>query len=202
MQAKGFTLKQDQVGIWIGERTVGANVITVDLLVPASLGGPSSRGARIEGHDRKAARKVSGIEGCLVDKSTVKISSLERSDERGIDIDVAGPAALLVSKCYKVAERLAQSPRRVKPKDAYDVLRILRWVALDHLVAGFSAMARDEVSRETAETGLDHLQSLFGRPRLAGSDLAAQAAAGLEDDITVRESCAALTGDLIAELRR
>ena len=32
MQAKGFTLKQDQVGIWIGERTVGANVITIDLL--------------------------------------------------------------------------------------------------------------------------------------------------------------------------
>ena len=203
MQARGFTLKQDQVGIWTGERRVEANIITIDLLVPDSLGGPGSRGARLEGHDYRAARKVRGIEGCLVDKSIVRISSLEPRDQRVFDIDVAGPAALLVSKCHKLAERLAESrPRRVKPKDAYDVLRILRVVALGNLLAGFSTMARDEVSRETAATGLEHLQSLFGRPRLAGSNLAAQAAAGLEDETTVRESCVALTGDLIEGLGR
>ena len=203
LMATDFKLKQDQVGIWTGKRAVGANVITIDLLVPDSLGGAGSRGARLEGHDHRAARKVRGIEGCLIDKSIVHISSLEQDDDRVFDIDVAGPAALLVSKCHKLAERLAESrPRRVKPKDAYDVLRILRGVALDSLLAGFSAMARDGVSRETAATGLDHLRSLFGRAGLAGCILAAQAATGLEDETTVRESCAALTGDLIEGLGR
>jgi hypothetical protein len=61
-------------------------------------------------------------------------------------------------------------------------------------------MARDEVSRETSTTGLGYLQSLFGHPRLSGSDFAAQAAAGLEDETTVRESCATLTMELVAEL--
>jgi hypothetical protein len=180
---------------------VGANVITVDLLVPDSLGGAGSRGARLEGHDYRAARKVRGIEGCLVDKASVHISSLEPGDDRDFDIAVAGPAALIVSKCHKLAERLAEAnPRRVKPKDAYDVLRILRRVALDNLLAGFSAMARDEVSREIAAAGLDQLRSLFGRPGSRASQLVAEAAAGLEDDVTVRESCAALTGDLIEGL--
>ena len=148
-----------------------------------------------------ASRKVRGIEGCLVDKANTQITSLERGDGRVLDVDVAGPAALIVAKCYKLAERLADSPRRVKPKDAYDVLRLLRGVAVEHLVTGFGVMARDEVSRETSTTGLGYLQSLFGRPGLPGSNLAAQAADGLEDETTVRESCATLTVELVAEIR-
>jgi len=201
MEAKRFTLKKDQVGIWTSDRSVGANVITIDLLVPDSLGGAGSRGARLEGHDYKAARKVRGIEGCLVDKASLRISSLDQADDRTFEIEVAGPAALLVSKCHKLAERLAEGRRaRVKPKDAYDVLRILRAIGADVLVAGFHAMASDDVSRETANIGLTHLKDLFGRSRLAGTDLAAQAAAGVEDEETVRESCAALTSDFIVRL--
>ena len=201
MRAGGFALKVDQVGIWTGARAIDEKVVTVDLLVPESLGGGGTRGARLTGHDPKAARKVRGIEGCLVDKSTFTIAAFEASDQRRFELEVAGPAALLVSKCHKLAERIAEGGRRAKSKDAHDVLRVLRGVSTDVLALGFTLMRTDEVSRQVAETGLDHLQSLFGRPRLAGCDLAAQAAAGLENEETIRQSCVALTSNLVAALR-
>lgn len=117
------------------------------------------------------------------------------------ELEVAGPAALVVSKCHKLAERIADGGRRVKAKDAHDVLRVLRGVTSQVLADGFTLMRADNVSREVAETGLDQLQSLFGRPRLAGCDLAALAAAGLENEETIRQSCVALTSDLLAALK-
>lgn len=197
MVAGGFALKVDQVGIWTGARAVDEKIVTVDLLVPDSLGGGGTRGARLDGHDRKAARKVRGIEGCLIDKSTFTIASLEASDLRSFELAVAGPAALLVSKCYKLGERIADGGRRVKAKDAHDVLRLLRGVPTEALALGFTIMKADEVSRDVAETGLTYLKSLFASARLAGCDLAAQAAAGLENEETVRQSCATLTSDLV-----
>lgn len=116
------------------------------------------------------------------------IPSLDPVDRRSFDLAVAGPAPLIVAKYHKLAERLADGGRRIKSKDAHDVLRILRGVPTDSLALGFSAMRGDEVSRQVAETGLDHLQSLFGRARLAGCDLAAQAAEGLEGNETIRQS--------------
>ncbi|OFW17308.1 MAG: hypothetical protein A3F70_01740 [Acidobacteria bacterium RIFCSPLOWO2_12_FULL_67_14] len=142
-----------------------------------------------------------GIEGCLVDKSTFTIAALEATDQRRFELEVAGPAALLVSKCHKLAERIAEGGRRAKAKDAHDVLRVLRGVTTDVLAVGFTLMRTDELSRQVAEAGIDQLQSLFGRPRLAGCDLAAQAVAGLENEETIRQSCAALTADLLAALR-
>lgn len=201
MTAGGFVLKMDQVGIWTGARAVDEKIVTVDLLVPDSLGGGGTRGARLGGHDRKAARKVPGIEGCLVDKSTFTIASLDTSDPRSLELAVAGPSALLVSKCYKLGERMADGGRRVKAKDAHDVLRLLRGVSTEALALGFTLMAADEVSRQVADTGLAYLKSLFAKPRLAGCDLAAQAAAGLEDEDTIRQSCATLTSDLFAAIR-
>ena len=112
MKAGGFALKIDQVGIWTGARTVAENLVTVDLLVPESLGGGVTRGARLAGHDPKAARNVRGLEGCLVEKSRFTIAALETSDQRSFELEVAGPAALLVSKCHKLAERTT-SPGRL-----------------------------------------------------------------------------------------
>jgi hypothetical protein len=54
----------------------------------------------------------------------MRMDAFEDSDTRGFDLSVAGPAALLVSKLHKIADR-AGSPR-AKDKDAYDVLRLLR----------------------------------------------------------------------------
>lgn len=199
MQAKGFALRPNQVGIWECDKAVGGKIVTIDLLVPDSLGGAGSRGARLDGHDYKAARKVRGLEGCLIDRTAMQVASLDGSDQRSFSVSVAGPAALIVTKCYKLAERIQENPRRVKVKDAYDVLRLLRAIETDRLVAGFRAMGADEMAGESTRTGLDHLRSLFSRPGLTGSQLAAQAAEGLEDAEDVRQSCAALTVQLLKE---
>lgn len=201
MQAKGFALKPNQVGIWECDRAVGDRSVTIDLLVPDSLGGAGSRGARLDGHDYKAARKVRGLEGCLIDRTTMRIESLDQVDQRAFGVSVAGPAALMVAKCYKLAERIQENPRRVKSTDAYDVLRILRGIATDRLATGFRAMEADGMARDSSRVGIEHLRSLFGRPGLLGSQLAAEAAAGLEDAETVRQSCAALTDQLVERLR-
>ena len=200
MKVRGFALRANQVGIWECDRAVSDTVVTIDLLVPDSLGGAGARGARLEGHDYKAARKVRGLEGCLVDKTQLPIASLDAADSRVLDVWIAGPAALIVTKCYKLAERIQESPRRVKAKDAYDVLRLLRGVPMNQLVTGFRSMAADEMARESARVGTDHLRSLFGRPGLRGSELAAQAAAGLEDEAIVRRSCSALAMELLSRL--
>jgi hypothetical protein len=59
------------------------------------------------------------------------IASLQQdTDSRIATIRVAGPAVLLVAKAYKMAERIIDDlhgrPHRVKPKDAGDVIRLMR----------------------------------------------------------------------------
>ena len=63
MRAGGFALKVDQVGIWTGARAVDEKVVTVDLLVPDSLGGGGTRGARLDGHDPKRRARCGESKG-------------------------------------------------------------------------------------------------------------------------------------------
>ena len=60
------------------------------------------------------------------------VSALDPSDGRRHEILVAGPAALLVSKTHKIAEREGQRSRE-SDKDALDVLRLLRAMPADAL---------------------------------------------------------------------
>ena len=47
-----------QPGIWLSK-----DDIQVDLLVPEAVGGSGRRGARLEGHSKRSARKVEGTRG-------------------------------------------------------------------------------------------------------------------------------------------
>lgn len=98
MLAAGFT-PGVQPGIW--NRT--GTLAQVDLLVPDSLGGPGRhRGARIAGHGSRAVRRVAGMEAALVDNAVTRIGALESSDHRTVEVRVAGPGALLVTKLHKL----------------------------------------------------------------------------------------------------
>src|SRR6266851_454499 len=57
----------------------------------------------------RAARKARGLEGALVDHETREIGSFD--GPRRFAIAVAGPAALLVSKLHKLAERAQEAGR-------------------------------------------------------------------------------------------
>lgn len=127
MRNAGFTLllpdpKADHVepGIWTSTVTINGVeiVIPIDLIVPEALAGTGRRGALLGPHGNQAARRSRGLEAALVDHSTMTIPALEPADTRTIDVEVAGPAALLVAKAHKIHDRLTSArPDPTRPRD-------------------------------------------------------------------------------------
>ncbi|WP_420638727.1 hypothetical protein [Candidatus Poriferisocius sp.] len=189
METAGFVYTGEP-GIW--ERRVhrhgfdGALAVPVDLIVPSQIAPEAgSRGARLPGgHGKTTARKCDGVEGAVVDFDPFEISSLESDDHRRIVVNVAGPAALLVAKSYKLGERL-ETPRRLLAKDAGDVYRLIDATATTDMAAATMRLLRDDRTAATARRGLLHLRTLFLTPRSTGITLATQALAGVVDEPTV-----------------
>ncbi|MET8275862.1 hypothetical protein [Streptomyces sp. NPDC005096] len=191
MYAAGFTLKLDkngdrQVGLWerteqVGEVEVG---VEVDLLVPENLAPGSKKKRRTEmpPHDGWAAKKVPGLEVAAVDRSLMTISSLTPQNDRSVEAYVAGPAALLVAKAYKLNERIIDAkngkPHRLSAKDAGDVYRIMATVRASQVAASFDTLCRDSRVGAVATEGLHLLRQLFGAAATPGTELAVQALAG------------------------
>jgi hypothetical protein len=193
LRASGFAAGE-QPGEWAKDG------VRVDLMVPEAVAGGGRRGARLGPHGNQAARKARGLEGALVDNEVHEIASF-RPEGRHLDVLVAGPAALLVSKLHKLSERV-DDPGRLKDKDALDVLRLLQAIALDVLVEGLARLRRSDLARAVTADGLTALERLFGQAEAPGSVFAARAAEGLEDADTITASCAALAQDLLAAMRR
>jgi nucleotidyltransferase-like protein len=201
LEGAGFERTAD-VGMW-AKRELAEDVravVTVDFLVPESLGGGGRRGARLGVHGNQVARKARGLEPVLVDKTTITISAFESHDHRRFEIAVAGPAALLVSKIHKLHERVAQ--RREVAKDALDVLRLLRATPTATLAKRIKDLLADPRSEGVTREALRYLDELFGRARARGSQLAAAAASPLEDADTIAQSCEALASDLLTASAR
>lgn len=174
--------------------------MVVDLLVPASVGGPGRRGARIPPHDRHAARKANGLEGALVDRKPHVLGALEPEDARQFTVSVAGPAALLVSKVIKISER-ADRPTRRSDKDALDVLRLLRAVPTAEVGERLERLLRDPLSAGVTGEALELLSGLFGTPASLGCVMAGRAAEPLEPADIIAASAAALAQDLLAAIQ-
>jgi hypothetical protein len=201
MQNAGFSLAKNAVGIW--QRSVDvegvARTINVDLLVPESLGGRGRRAARIPPHASGTARKVSGLEGALVDRDQFTIMALDPADQRRFELLVAGPAALLTAKIYKLLDRVDSTDRR-SDKDALDVYRLLRATATDDLANRFRTLLTDPLSAAVAETAVGQLPQLFGGVNATGTRMAVSAAVPLENEETLAASMVALTEDLLEAL--
>ncbi len=159
---------------------------------PDAVAGPGRRGARLPGHGKRAARRAKGIEGALVDNDIRTITALDPADTRSFQVKVAGPAALLVAKIHKIAERVEQ-PDRLVAKDALDVLRLLQAIPTGSLAASVSWL-RGEIT-EIVDEALAAGDVLFGHPG-QGLDLVAAAVAGLADEDVARASLQALWADL------
>jgi len=150
LAANFFPESKDSVGIWITKRQTSNHseaAVAVDLLVPKSMSpGKGTRAARLQGHDARAARMVQGLEAAMVDAETMKITSLERSDNRSFEMRIAGPAALLVAKVHKINDR--QGTGRGSDKDALDALRLLRGTETNDLVTRYQKLLNDHRSAE------------------------------------------------------
>lgn len=167
------------VGRWLADRTIDGTRyrVPVDLLVPAAVGGPGRRGARLEGHDAHASRKVSGLEACLVDNDPMEIGALADSDPRTFTVRVAGAGGLFAAKIHKIAER-SGTPDRLRDKDALDIYRLLRATPANEVVARLRRCVEDPVARDTTSRALEHATSLFATSDSAGSLMAGRAAGG------------------------
>lgn len=190
MLAAGFVLGT-QPGVWFG-----TGAVEIDLLVPEAVGGEGRRGARLGTHGSRAARKARGLEAALVDNTPMEIRALEGRDDRRFELAVAGPAALLVAKLHKLAERQG-AVDRLQDKDALDVLRLLRETETEALATTMRELLANERSAQVTHESIDHLLALFGADGAAGSQMAARAAQPLEDPATIAGSVTALAADLL-----
>ena len=195
MQSAGYSLT-DQPGIYRRE-----DGVQVDLLVPESVGGGGRRGARLGVHGNRAARQVRGLEGVLVSRRSVIISALAPGDQRTYEISVAGPAALLVAKTHKLAERIdANDIRRISNKDAFDIFRLLRAVDTGELTAEIRFLEGEAISATVAAEAMVRFRELFGTPTAAGTQLVAEHVAGIENRDVIIASSVALSEELIERL--
>jgi hypothetical protein len=192
----------DSVGIWITHRALGSKPVTVavDFLVPAALSpGKGRRAARLPGHDAKVARIVMGLEGALVDLDLMELGALEESDPRSFEIRVAGPAALLVSKMHKIADRRHGS--RLHDKDALDAFRLLRGVTTEELADRMRRLLSDPSSAATARQAIEILEALFGARSGGGAQMVVRSTAGLADGAEMALACELLTRELLSRLK-
>lgn len=190
LEARGFSLREHP-GAWMSP-----DGIPVDIMVPAALAGAGSRGTRLGPHGKQAARRAKGLEGALVHRERVRIASLHPGDARTVAMLVAGPAALLVAKVHKIAER-SGTRGRVSDKDALDVLRLLQAIDTATLAEGLAQLENHEISAAVTTEAVSQLASLFGTPEAAGIAMATRAARPNAQDHVISASFIALVSDLL-----
>lgn len=198
LQNASFRREPGKVGVWSSSAQSNSNVV-IDLLVPESLGGDGRRGARIPPHAANSARKVTGLEPTLVDNDLHIIGALDPADLRKVSVKVAGPAALLVAKVYKIMDREVNTGR-LRDKDALDIFRLLQAVETDNLKMRFSVLKNDQIAAAITNRALEDLPRLFGTPNSVGCQMVRRAVGQSEIGATVEASLSSLTGDLMAAL--
>jgi len=206
MGAAGFYLRPLGPGIvpgtWMGAATVAGQRydVPVDLIVPAgALPGGNTRGARLPGHGRRAAKRTHGLEASLVDHDPMSVRGLAPGDLRVVDVAVAGVAALLVSKVIKLRDRVdGARPHRQNDKDAGDVLRLIRATPLPRMADQLHTLRGDPTAGEVTTGALDGLDVLFRAP---GSPGVAMAVRSVQLDLPAVQVETQLTV-YVRELRR
>jgi hypothetical protein len=208
MLRQGFRLLERgsgavEPGTWVGATEVdGARYeVPVDLIVPAAfLAGGKTRGARLQVHGKRAAKRTHGLEAALVDQSLMPLSGLARDDDRCIEIAVAGVAALLVAKVIKIRDRVADERRihRQKDKVAGDVLRLVRSTPVADMAERLEQLRGHAVAGSVTREALQGLGTLFQAP---GSPGVAMAVRAVELDMPRVQVEAQLTG-YVRELQR
>jgi hypothetical protein len=194
MGAAGF-VATDQPGAWLS-----ADGVQVDLMVPEAIAGRQGKGADLGVHGTRVARQTRGLECALVDFEVQKLASLDLTDKRTFQLAVAGPAALLVAKLVKIAERVGT--RRAEDKDALDVLRILRGTDPEDLARTLRRLFEHPMCGPVAREAVENLGTLFATEESIGCVMAGRAAASAESPAVIARSAALLAAELLAALGR
>ncbi|HEY5265846.1 MAG TPA: hypothetical protein VIJ40_03445 [Acidimicrobiales bacterium] len=181
-------------GSWLS-----ADGVLVDLMVPETLAGTGSRSADLRPHGKPSARRAVGLEGSLIDRDKRELASLDPSDKRAQTIWVAGPAALIIAKAYKIHERITL-PNRLIDKDALDLYRLLRATETRDVADRLMVLRDSSLAGDVASRAIAFLPELFGSVDARGTRMAVRAAGDLERTDIIASSLVALVSDLLAEV--
>jgi hypothetical protein len=88
------------------------------------------------------------------------IWALDPNDARTIEMNVAGPAALLIAKLHKLGERQT-APRRLIDKDAHDVYRLLVSTESAQMTATLRQLRENDLCDRITNDALVYLEQLF-----------------------------------------
>jgi hypothetical protein len=194
----GYVHRDEQPGLYWAPDSDRADGCQVDLLVPERFAaGRSRRDANLPGENRRAARRTRGLEATLFDRERCRIDDLE-DPSMSAEALVAGPAALIVAKAQKIAERSSTSPDRVKVKDVTDVFGLLRAHEPDDLRRRFSMLAHVDAIREPFLSDVAAIRDVFGGQR--GRALFAEAIREMPGRDELFAAYVALTGELLGVL--
>lgn len=209
MRGAGFELLEPaanhpEPGIWIATVAVDGEqlIVPVDLIVPEGVAqGGGRRGARLGLHGNRAARRAVGLEAALVDHATMTIAALDPSDTRSFAVEVAGPAALFVSKAHKIHDRLASPrPSRVDDKDAADIHRLMQATSAREIAAILAGLRDHAIAGPPTDSAITYLTDLFGRRSGQGVQMAARALRTAVPEAQVATLCASYVERLVAAL--
>ncbi len=119
-----------------------------------------------------------------------------------IDVRVAGPAALLVAKAYKLGERFRETgQRRLVSKDAADVLRLMLTNEAGPVRRRFEALLVNSRAGTTTRRGLTYLDELFGASERPGVTMAVEALRTEVDADQIEVTAPAYTAALLRVVR-
>jgi hypothetical protein len=132
----------------------------------------------------------------------MRLNALDTDDRREFEIRVAGPSGLLVAKLHKLADRSQErEAKRLKDKDALDVLRLLRAIPVEPLAQGLRDLGESALAGDVTREAIAHLQELFGATSSPGTVMVVRATERLEDPGVMAASCVALADDLLRAVR-
>jgi hypothetical protein len=146
----------------------------------------------------RAARKVKGLEGVLVDFDVLSLTALESGDPRVLDVRVAGVAALLVAKLHKIDDRTGTD--RQSDKDALDVYRLLRGTSTSELAGRYERLLDDARSAAVSREGRRLLDEQFARRTGLGIQMAIRSAGALANSDEIAAACEVLARDLLGSI--
>jgi hypothetical protein len=205
MTAAGFRLSQVdgnvEPGVWLAQAVVGGReiVVPIDLIVPEGAAPRRGRrGARLDFHGKRAARRALGLEAALVDHDPMTVTALDSDDDRSVEVEVAGPAALFVAKAHKLRDRVDSGRAdRLEDKDAADVLRLMQSKPAERVAPTLRELCEHPVAGPPTIAALDYLDELFGRRGRPGIEMAVRALSVALPAQRVEAICVAYTTRLL-----
>lgn len=156
----GFVLRGNHSGLYEAAMRDDELQRRVDIFVPEGLAHHFS-GDGYARHDVDAVMVQEGLELALYDCSTHVVASLD-ADPRRFELAVAGPAALLVAKGWKIGEAFDQdrdSFDRVG-KDISDIYRLLRATPIAVLGRAILALPPHAELRRITRRGAKYLRDM------------------------------------------